>query len=154
LDPRPVSAARRGRPCRPGHPCKASAGENPQPASPGTGDSRADFATQPYEQLAAAYRKAGQDDDAREVTIARRADKRKYGQLNSYRWLGNWFLDWSVKYGYQTWRAGAGLTAVFVIFLVFSFVAQRAHLMVAVGDTEGLHCSQLRGGLTCVVVRA
>ena len=104
-----------------------------------TADNRADFATQPYEQLAAVYRKAGQDDDAREVAIARRADKRKYGKLNPYRWLGNWFLDWSVKYGYQTWRAGVMLAAVFVIFLVFSFVAQRAHLMVPVGDTEGLH---------------
>ena len=104
-----------------------------------TGDNRANFATQPYEQLAAVYRQAGQDDDARKVAIARRADKRKYGQLNPYRWLGNWFLDWSVKYGYQTWRAGVMLAAVFVIFLVFSFVAQRAHLMVPVGDTEGLH---------------
>ena len=106
---------------------------------PRAGDSPADFATQPYEQLAAVYRKAGQDADARKVAIARRADLRAYGNLNPYRWLGNLFLDKTIKYGYQTWRAGLGLAAVFVIFLVFSFLAPQYHLMVPVGDTEGLH---------------
>ena len=103
------------------------------------GDSTADFATQPYEQLAAVYRQAGQDTEAREVAIARRADLRKYGDLNPYRWFGNWFLDKSIKYGYQTWRAGVGLAAVFVVFAALSFFAQHHHLMVPVGDTDGLH---------------
>ena len=59
---------------------------------PRPGDSPADFATQPYEQLAAVYRQAGQDDQAREVAIARRTDLRKYGNLNWYRRLvtGSW----------------------------------------------------------------
>jgi hypothetical protein len=81
------------------------------------GGQPAAFATQPYEQLAAVYRQVGQDDQAREVAIARRADLREYGNLNQYRWLGNWFLDWTIKYGYQTWRAAIGLTALFVVFL-------------------------------------
>jgi hypothetical protein len=64
------------------------------------------FATQPYEQLAAVCRRAGQDAAARKVAIARRADLRKYGNLNPYRRFGNWLLDKTIKYGYQTWRAG------------------------------------------------
>jgi len=106
---------------------------------PRAADSQADFATQPYEQLAAVYRQAGQDTQARKVAIAGRADLRKYGNLNPYRRFGNWFLDWTIRYGYQTWRAAAGLVAVFVIFLALSFLAQQHHLMVPVGDTDGLH---------------
>ena len=97
------------------------------------------FAPQPYEQLAVVYRKAGQDAQAREVAITRRADLRRYGKLNPYRKFGNWFLDWTIKYGYQTWRAGVGLAVVFLIFWMFSCLAQRDHLMVPVGETEGLH---------------
>jgi hypothetical protein len=101
-------------------------------------DSTADFATQPYEQLAAVYRQAGQDTQARKVAIARRADLRTYGNLNPYHKAGNWFLDKTIKYGYQAWRAGVGLAAVFVIFAALSFVAQHHHLMVPTGGTEGL----------------
>jgi hypothetical protein len=104
---------------------------------PRAGHSPAHFATQPYEQLADVYRQSGQDDQARKVAIARRADLRKYGNLNAYRWFGNWFLDWTIKYGYQTWRAGVGLAAVFVIFLVLSILGQRQHVIVPIG--EGLH---------------
>ena len=101
-------------------------------------DSTADFATQPYEQLAAVYRQAGQDTRARKVASARRADLRTYGNLNPYHKAGNWFLDKTIKYGYQAWRAGVGLAAVFVVFAALSFVAQHHHLMVPTGDTEGL----------------
>jgi hypothetical protein len=47
-------------------------------------DAQAEFATQPYEQLAAVCRRAGQDAAARKVAIARRADLRRYGKLNTY----------------------------------------------------------------------
>jgi hypothetical protein len=103
------------------------------------GDNPAAFAPQPYEQLAAVYRRGGQDSQARKVAIARRADLRKCGDLNAYRRFGNWFLGWSIAYGYKTWRAGIGLAAVFVVFVVLSFLAQQHHLMVPIGDTEGLH---------------
>jgi hypothetical protein len=102
-------------------------------------DSTANFASQPYEQLAAVYRQAGQDTEARKVAIARRADLRTYGHLNPYRRFVNWLLDWTIKYGYQSWRAGIGLAAVFVVFAALSFLAQQHHLMVPVGNTDGLH---------------
>jgi len=88
------------------------------------------FATQPYEQLTAVYRQAGQDDKAREVAIARRKDLRKYGNLNWYSKFGNWFLYWSIGYGYRTWRAAVGLAALFVIFLALSIVGQHQHAIV------------------------
>jgi hypothetical protein len=101
------------------------------------GDNPAAFAAQPYEQLAAVYRRAGQDSQAREVAIARRADLRAYGNLNGYRNAGNWLLDKTIKYGYQSWRAGLGLAALFIIFTVLSFCAQQHHLIVPVGNFKG-----------------
>jgi hypothetical protein len=100
------------------------------------GDNQA-IATQPYEQLAAVYRRAGQDSQARKVAIARRADLRKYGNLSPYRKAGNWLLDKTIKYGYQSWRAGVGLAAVFVIFAWLSVLAQQHHLIVPVGSFKG-----------------
>ena len=102
------------------------------------GDEPAAFAAQPYEQLADMYRQAGQDTEAREVAIARRRDLRTYGNLNWYRRSGNWFLDQTIRYGYQTWRAAAGLAAVFVAFLVLSVIGQHQHVIVALGDVKGL----------------
>ena len=96
-----------------------------------------ELATQPYEQLATVYRQAGKETQARKVAIARRADLRKYGNLSPYRWFGNWLLDKTIKYGYQSWRAGVGLAAVFVIFTMLSFLAQQHHLIVPVGNFKG-----------------
>ena len=103
------------------------------------GDKPVSFAAQPYEQLAAMYRLAGQEGEARVVAVARRRDLRKYGKLNLYRRFGNWMLDWTIKYGYQTWRAAAGLAAVFVVFLMLSLVGQHQHVIVPLGGTKGLH---------------
>jgi hypothetical protein len=100
---------------------------------------RAAFAAQPYEQLAAFYRHAGQDTEARKVAIARRRDLRKYGKLNWYRRFGNWFLDETIRYGYQTWRAAVGLAVVFLAFLVLSIVGQHKDVIVPTGDVKGLH---------------
>ena len=100
-----------------------------------------DFTPGPYEQLAAVYRQAGQDSEARKVAIFRRADLRKYGKLNPYRWVGNWFLGLSIGYGYRTWRAGLVLIAVFTLFALLACFAQQHHLMVPVGDTKGLPVS-------------
>jgi hypothetical protein len=103
------------------------------------GDTQVVFATQPYEQFAAVCRRAGQDAAARKVAIARRADLRRWGKLNPYRKFGNWLLDKTIKYGYQTWRAGVGLVAVFVVFLALSVLGQHLHVIVPVGDIRGLH---------------
>jgi hypothetical protein len=99
----------------------------------------APFAAQPYEQLASVYRHAGQDTEARRVAIARRSDLRKYGNLSPPRRTGNWLLDKSIKYGYQTWRAVAGLISLYVIVLALSIFAQHHGLIVPVGNVTNLH---------------
>ena len=106
------------------------------------------FATQPYEQLAAVYRRAGQDTEARKVAIARRRDLRRYGDLTPYRKLGNWLLDNSIRYGYRTWRAVAALTLLWVVAFVFFWCAQHhGQLIVATMQKDpksvpnALHCT-------------
>jgi hypothetical protein len=97
------------------------------------------FVTQPYEQLAAVYRHSGQDSQAREIAIARRADLRKYGNLDAYRRVGNWLLDVTIKYGYKTRRAAVGLAVVFVAFLLMSICAQHHHAVVPAENFAGMH---------------
>jgi hypothetical protein len=97
------------------------------------------FAAQPYEQLASVYRHAGQDTEARQVAIARRSDLRKYGNLSPPRRIGNWLLDKSIKYGYQTWRAIAGLISLYAIVLALSIFAQHNGLIAPVGNVTSLH---------------
>jgi hypothetical protein len=96
-------------------------------------DSPTGFATQPYEQLATVYRQAGQGTQARWAAIAQRVDLRKYGDLSPYRKAASWFLDKTIKYGYQTWRAAVGLAIVFVAFLILSWWGQHHHMIVPVG---------------------
>jgi hypothetical protein len=94
----------------------------------------AHFATQPYEQLAKVHRQAGKDSDARKAAIARRIDLRRYGSLSWYRKAGNWFMDKTIKFGYQTWRAALGLAVVFVAFLIMTVFAQHHHAVVPTSD--------------------
>jgi hypothetical protein len=68
------------------------------------------YRPQPYEQLAATYRRAGQDEDARKVAIAKQRDRRQ--ALNWPGKVWNSFLYWTVGYGYQTWKAGVWLLAL------------------------------------------
>ena len=105
----------------------------------GSGNRRS-FASEPYEQLIKVYQEAGKDSDARKIAIARRIDERRYGHLGSYHKVVNWFFDKTIKFGYQTWRAGAGLIVVFLAFLIMSFFALHHHAVVPVNDlADGVH---------------
>lgn len=95
--------------------------------------------TQPYEQLTTVYRHAGQDTDARTIAIARRSDQRSFGSLSPFRWAGNWLMDKSIKYGYQTGRAIAGLTLLYLTVLLLSIVAQHHGVIVPVAATAQIH---------------
>jgi hypothetical protein len=102
-------------------------------------DSAAAFATQPYEQLAAAYRRAGQDSEARKVAIARRRDLRRYGTLTMPAKVGNWLLDISIRYGYRTWRAVAALAVLYIAAVAIFWIAQHhGQLIIPVMSTKGL----------------
>jgi hypothetical protein len=84
---------------------------------------------QPYEQLAAVYRKAGRDEDARRISIAKQRARRRTIALPSRLW--NLLLDILVGYGYRTWLAGLWLLAWWAVGTLVFAVAYPDHLMLA-----------------------
>jgi hypothetical protein len=92
---------------------------------------RQGFAAQPYQQLATVYQKSGQDTDARTVSIARRRDLRRYGNLTLGRKAGNWLLGIAIGYGYRTWRAVLALATLYVCaFFVFWWAQHHGQLII------------------------
>jgi hypothetical protein len=117
-----------------------------QPGDPGTtslpdaaAPARTGFKAQPYEQLARFYEQSGLDTEARAIAVARRRDLRSYGRLNWYHRAGNWFLDFTIRYGYATWRAVFGLAALYLaVFAVFSYAQNQRDALVPSQSTAGL----------------
>jgi hypothetical protein len=78
-----------------------------------------DYAPQPYEQLAAHYRRLGHDEEARRVLLAKLRQRRRQRAWWA-RWWG-WLQDGLVGYGYAPGRATLLLIGAFVAgWLVFS----------------------------------
>jgi hypothetical protein len=65
------------------------------------------YAPQPYEQLAAVYRRAGRDEDARRVAIEKQRRRRTTLPAPAKAW--GLVLDGLVGYGYRTWLAALWL---------------------------------------------
>lgn len=96
---------------------------------PGKG---ATFAAQPYEQLVRVLRAAGQEQDAIEVAIAARNDRRTYSTLRRRERLRSWFFDKTIKHGYRPRRALIILAGVYLATFVLALTAQhRGDTMVA-----------------------
>lgn len=68
------------------------------------------YTPQPYEQLASWYRKAGHDDDARRVLLAKQRHRRRTLPPAGRVW--GHLLDVTVGYGYRPWLAGVWLLAL------------------------------------------
>ena len=68
------------------------------------------YRPQPYEQLAAFYRRIGHDDDARRVLLARQRHRRTTLKLTGRAW--GYLLDWTVGYGYRPWLAALWLAVL------------------------------------------
>lgn len=77
------------------------------------------YEPQPYEQLAAAYRRAGDEHAAREVGIAKQRHRSTtHGPVGK---LASWVLFATVGYGYRTWLAAVWLAVLMPLsILVFS----------------------------------
>ena len=71
------------------------------------------YTPQLYDQLAAAYRRTGQEEAARTVGIAKQWRRRT--ALNPAGKLLNWLLYVTVGYGYRTWLAGVWLAGLIVV---------------------------------------
>lgn len=98
------------------------------------------FTAQPYKQLADVYRRVGQDDEARTVEIAKRRDLRRYGNLSWHRKFINWALDATIRYGFQTWRALAGLMGLYAIaFSAFLFAQHQQGLITPANTLAAAH---------------
>jgi hypothetical protein len=81
---------------------------------------------QPYEQLIAAYRSAGRDQNARTVAIAKRRGHRRTLPLPAKAW--SLLLDTLVGYGYRTWLAWLWLLGFVLIGWAVFARAHPAHL--------------------------
>ncbi|GLY97910.1 hypothetical protein [Actinoplanes sp. NBRC 103695] len=69
------------------------------------GKHTARYAAQPYQHLAAAYRAAGHDRDARTVLVAQRRDQLDRGGLTGPERAWGRLTGLTLGYGYQPWRA-------------------------------------------------
>ena len=67
------------------------------------------FWLQPYEQLAKVLRSSGDESAAKRVLIAKQDDLRRYGDLRWWERLFNWLLGFSLKHGYEPYRALLGM---------------------------------------------
>lgn len=82
------------------------------------------YATQPYQQLAALHRAAGDEAAARRVLIAQQNDLLARGQLGGRRArLWHQLKRITVGYGYESWRALVGLAIVMVFAVGFGLLA-------------------------------
>jgi hypothetical protein len=83
------------------------------------------YLPQPYEQLAAVYRRAGDDHAARRIQLAKY--RRRNRVTNWHRWyskLWNLLQDGVIGYGYAPWRALTWLVGLFVLgVLLFRYGA-------------------------------
>jgi hypothetical protein len=88
-----------------------------------------DYTPQLYEQLAAVYRRAGRDNDARKVAIAKQRRRRRTLDRPGKVW--NSLLRWTVGFGYETWKAGVWLLILVGLGWIIFDYAHRAHLLIA-----------------------
>jgi hypothetical protein len=99
-----------------------------------------EYAVQPYEQLAATYRAAGDDATARQVLIAQQDDLLCRGKLGSRR-ARTWhrLKRLTVGYGYQSWRALVGLIVAMLLAVALGLAA--GHIPISAGRYVGARTS-------------
>jgi hypothetical protein len=112
------------------------------------------YAAQPYQHLAAAYRAAGHDRDARTILIAQRRDQiHRAGLAGSERAWGR-LTGITLGYGYQPWRALLLLLATLATAITLSVtgghhggLAQKPAISAAVAATACTTIDQIGVGL-------
>jgi hypothetical protein len=90
------------------------------------------YSPQPYEQLAAAHRRAGDEQAARRVAIAKQWRRRRV--LSPW----NWLLYLTIGYGYRTWLAGLWLAAFLLAGTILFAVAHSHQLLTAAKPAQEL----------------
>ncbi|MBQ0902425.1 hypothetical protein [Micromonospora sp. U21] len=95
------------------------------------------YSAQPYQHLAAAYRAAGHDRDARTILIAQRRDQIQRAGLTASERAWGRLLGITLGYGYQPWRA---------LLLLLATLAIAVTLGVIGGHHGGLAQKPVTGG--------
>jgi len=72
-----------------------------------------DYAPGPYEQLAAAYRRVGDEEQAQRVLMARH--RRRYAEADPVERIWGVLQRWTVGFGYRPWLAVCWLVAFAVL---------------------------------------
>jgi hypothetical protein len=91
------------------------------------------YVPQPYDQLAAAYRRAGQVEAARQVAVAKQWRRR--GSLNPM----NWLLYITIGYGYRPWLAAIWLAGLTMLGTRVFSRAHTDHLFHAAQNAPAFH---------------
>jgi hypothetical protein len=87
------------------------------------------YSPQPYEQLAAVYRRAGREQDVRKIAIARQRARRRTLSPPSRLW--SLLLDVLIGYGFRTWLAGVWLLGWWAVGTLVFAAAYPHHLVLA-----------------------
>jgi adhesin HecA-like repeat protein len=101
-----------------------------------------------YQQLAQQYRAGGDEEAARKIHIASQRDLRKRGNLRWISKVWNWFLGWSVGYGYRLHRPFLFLLALGLIGWGLYFWGEHAGLIYA-SDKSGIVAPNCAKGYPC-----
>ncbi|MCH0562789.1 MULTISPECIES: oxidoreductase [unclassified Streptomyces] len=89
----------------------------------------AEYNPEPYERLAAVLRAAGEDEDARQVLLAKQRRRRETLPLAAKLW--GYAQDWTVAYGYRPGRAAVWMA---VLWAAGTLAFAHAHRPPARGD--------------------
>lgn len=95
------------------------------------------YRPQPYEQLAAFYRRIGHDDDARRVLLAKQRARSSTMRPHARAWA--FLLDCTVGYGYKPWLAGVWL----LVLLAVGTAVFATHQPRAMNPGQGPHFNSL-----------
>ena len=103
-----------------------------------------EFSPQPYEQLAEVLKRSGNEDDAKEVLIAKNKDKARLTQLTWSELLWYRVFGPMIGFGYRPWRAfWIGIVVVLLGWLFF-WAGYRAEVMTPAkegADASGGFCA-------------
>ncbi|ABH00253.1 MULTISPECIES: hypothetical protein [Rhodococcus] len=100
----------------------------------------AEYAMQPWRQLASTYTASGHDQEARKVLIAQQTYHRQWLKTQgtgdkagiAFRRALSWVTGKTTGYGYQTWRAALGLFIVVILSMGLGWASGNIH-----ADTPG-----------------
>jgi hypothetical protein len=106
------------------------------------------YSASAYQELAQAYRLSGRESAAEKISIASLQDLRKRGNLRRPAKLWNWFLDWTVGYGYRLHRPFLALLILGLFGALLYYLGERAGLMDA--TTRDLTAPACGPGYPCL----